>query len=78
MTFKRPFLEYTVNDRERLKDETFVGQIVSFEVKTVDNILKRTYIKSVKGKITEKYPYIFRMDDGKVYTWTDYLLGYKS
>lgn len=68
--------KYDVERLEKLKDETEVGSYIKFHTTTM--ILETGNFKTanVSGIVTEKYPHIFKLDDGRYYQWVDYLIGY--
>lgn len=75
-------VDYALNvrDVEELRDATNIGDRIKFI--TYDFVEhKKTHIvermeNEVIGTVKEKYPYIFRLDNGKTYTWNQYALGY--
>lgn len=57
-----------------LRDITFIGEEIEFNneyFKT--NIPDESNI--VRGCVTAKYPNIFYLEDGRCFTWVDYILG---
>lgn len=51
---------------EMCKNRTSVGDVITF---TDDDQ------NSINGVVTKKYPHIFFMDNGRNYTWVQYLIG---
>lgn len=51
---------------ELCKNSTSVGDVITF---TDDDQ------NSINGVVTKKYPHIFFMDNGRNYTWVQYLMG---
>ena len=66
--------KYTVNQLEKLIDSTNVGDYVVFETVNTDEYGHRK-VEKAKGYVREKYPYIFKLSDGRYYQWKDVLLG---
>lgn len=58
-----------------LREETPIGSLIKFKTNksTWDNQDGR--VVTVKGIVTEKYPYVFMLDNGRSCTWVEYLLG---
>lgn len=67
---------FCMDDVKKLREDTAVGAEVRFIVPTssvyVSNGRER---KTVEGRVVAKYPYIFKLDNGKSYSWVDYLMG---
>lgn len=68
--------KYDVYKLEELKDSTSVGDYIKFH--TTIMVLETGNFKTtdVSGIVTEKYPHIFKLNDGRYYQWVDYLIGY--
>lgn len=62
---------FTTYDVWKLRETTKIGSIVKFKVDDIqpDNT------DVVKGKVKQKFPNVFVLDNGKTYTWVDYMLG---
>lgn len=58
-----------------LKEITNVGDEITFDIwgKTLKG--EDFIIKTIKGKVAQKFKNIFMLDDGSTYTWVQYLLG---
>lgn len=70
--------EHTVKERNHIKDSVSVGDRIKFYriIREVDRFGKsRSKEIKIEGVVMEKYPYIFKLDDGIYYTWTDYMFG---
>lgn len=61
---------------EDLKNRTEVGSYIKFFTSTMIMETGKFKTREVSGIVEEKYPYIFKLDDGKYYQWVDYMLGY--
>ena len=72
--FSEKFAKHSVVSLEELKEQTEIGQYIGFHV-AVMNIFGHWHVEKVSGFVTEKYPYIFRLDNGQTYQWVDYMLG---
>lgn len=72
--FSEKFYRYTVDSLEELKEKTQVGQFIGFYVSVME-ITGHFHMDKKTGFVTEKYPFIFRLDDGRTYQWADYLIG---
>ena len=69
---------YTVDDIDRLRDNTPIGSIIEFRVEdsvATDKGGQKKIQKTIKGKVTAKFPHVFVLDKKCTYTWKDYLMG---
>ena len=68
--------KYDVDKLEELKDKTDVGSYIKFHVSSMIFETGKFKTKDVSGFVEEKYPHIFKLDNGRYYQWVDYLIGY--
>ena len=61
---------YFIDEAFELRDNTEVGEIIKFKCDKWDDSGK-----TITGEILAKYPRVFVLSDGHVYSWVDYLLG---
>ena len=73
-----PFREpkYDVYKLEDLKQRTEIGSYIKFHVSDMVFNTGKFKTRDVSGVVMEKYPYIFKLSNGKYYQWVDYMLGY--
>lgn len=62
-----------LNEINKLRDDTKIGEIVMFEHPTDDHP-----DSTIIGSIVKKYPYIFLLDDGHCYQWSDLYFSRKE
>lgn len=70
--------DHTVRERNHIRDSVSIGDNVKFYrlIRDVDRFGKvRSKEVKIEGVVIEKYPYIFKLDNGVYYTWTDYMFG---
>lgn len=68
----------TVEDVYRLRDTTNVGDIVTFRAvvyRRLEGYGGQTKPETIIGRVKAKYPHIFMLEDGRTFSWKDYLLG---
>lgn len=67
----------TTESIENLRDNTPVGSFIKFRRHhSYDNNWDDSKkFERVSGVITAKYNYIFVLDNGRAYSWVDYILG---
>lgn len=68
--------KYDVDKLEELKDKTEIGSYIKFHASSMIFETGKFKTKDVSGFVEEKYPYIFKLDNGRYYQWVDYLIGY--
>ena len=61
---------YFIDEAFELRDNTKVGETIKFKCDRFD-----VGDKTIKGEVLEKYPRVFVLSDGRIYSWVDYLLG---
>ena len=64
---------YYIKKAEYLRNDTNVGKFIKFNY---GDSAEEFYLKPVMGIVKAKYKYTFMLDNGKVYRWIDYLIGY--
>lgn len=61
-----------------LRDSTKIGETIRFRSDRYYEVALSGWIgkpKIIEAKVIEKYPNVFALDNGEVYTWVDYMLG---
>jgi len=75
-----------IEEAQRLKDYTHVGDSVSFRTgwytkikrnNRKNDVVKTIVEETISGVVVAKYPHTFLLDNGHAYTWNQYLIGYK-
>lgn len=63
---------FTTKDIDLLRKSIKVGDRISF---VRSGYRDRDSRIRITGTVKEKYPYIFSLEDGRTFTWVDYLIG---
>ena len=61
-----------------LRDNTKIGETIKFRTDRYYEVALSGWIgkpKIVTGKVEAKFPNIFILDNGEIYSWVDYMLG---
>lgn len=61
-----------------LRDATKIGETIKFRSDRYYEVALSGWIgkpKIVTGKVEAKFPNIFVLDNGEIYSWVDYMLG---
>lgn len=66
-----------IEDVHALRDATAIGQTIKFKT---DRYFRKNdknvgMERIITGKVVEKYPHVFKLDTGYIYSWVDYILG---
>ena len=69
-----------VKDIDALRDATKVGETIVFtHMMTQSNVSASAHGAEkpviITGKIKAKFPHVFLFEDGRTFSWKDYLLG---
>lgn len=68
----------TTESVENLRDNTPVGSFIKFKRTRKYGESERQCLRTfddIHGIVTTKYSHIFVLDDGRTYSWVDYILG---
>lgn len=68
-------VKFHTEDIFRFNEKTPIGKMIKFRTEVSDE-LGHWVNKEVAGVVEEKYPFIFKLDDGRYYKWIDYMIGY--
>ena len=61
-----------------LRDSTKIGETIKFRSNRYYEVALSGYVgkpRIIEAKVVEKYPNVFKLDNGEVHTWVDYMLG---
>lgn len=72
----------TVEGIDRLRNDTPIGTYIEFKRSVSESVsttglrgISKGDLITVSGIVTKKFPNIFMLDNGKTYSWKDYMLG---
>lgn len=73
-SWKEP--RFTTKSLEKIRKETPIGALIKFAAPVINQATGHYHMEEVRGYVLEKYPYIFKLSDGRYYMWVDYMIGY--
>lgn len=78
MILRAPYIY--VNDVDKLRDNTKVGDTIEFmtdKYARYDGYDHRGFkdTKKIKAVVKAKYPNVFVLDDGQIFSWVEYIIG---
>ena len=67
-----------LSEIHELRDSTEIGETIKFRSDRYYEVALSGWIgkpKIITSKVIEKYPHVFKLENGEIYTWVDYMLG---